>query len=84
MSAEPGDEDQRRSEEALSHLMERVRNVQDLRPFAVTRREDGRFTYELQKPLPDLSEEEAREAAEMLEELAGLVRERVSRGPPEG
>lgn len=84
MSDEPGDERSDPSEEALDHVMERVRNVQDLEAFALTRRGDGRFTYELQKPLSDLTERESREAADALEELADHVRSGGGASPDEG
>lgn len=62
---------------ALDHVLDRVRNVQDLQAFEATHRDDGRFTFELQKPLASLSRREGREAAEALEELARIVREAV-------
>lgn len=75
MKAGPDDGRGEAPEDALERLTERVRDVQDLQAFEATRREDGRFTFELQKPLTDLSPEEAREAAAELEKLAELVRE---------
>jgi len=61
-------------EEALDHVLERVRNVRHLGAFEVTHREDGRFRCELQKPLNSLTRQEAHEAAAALEELARLLR----------
>lgn len=69
-----GDRQEKTPDDALERLTERVREVQDLQAFEATRREDGRFTFELQKPLVSLSPQEAREAAEELEKLAELVR----------
>lgn len=69
------DEEGPDAEEALEHVMERVRNVRHLGAFEVTHRDDGRFTCELQRPLSRLSRKEAREAAAALEELARLLRE---------
>lgn len=75
MNADASDDPDSPEDGGLDRLTARVRNVQDLQAFEATRREDGRFTFELQKPLADLSRQEAREAADALEELAGLVRE---------
>lgn len=81
MNADPSDDTSGRDasrgpdEGALERLTERVRNVRDLKAFEATHRGDGRFTFELQKALSDLSRREAREAADALDELADLVRE---------
>lgn len=70
-----GEDARRRAEQALNRLEDRVREVRHLHPFSVSRREDGRFTCSLDKPLSELSPEEASAAADALEELAGLLRE---------
>lgn len=71
----PGENARRREEQALNRLESRVREVQHLHPFEMSRREDGRFVCELSKPLSELSPPEARAAADTLEELAALLRE---------
>ena len=66
---------QRNAEDALERLTRRVRNVWDLEAFEATHRGDGRFTFQLQKPLDELTPQEAAEAADALQELADLVRD---------
>lgn len=73
------DDSDPRAERALDRLEERVREVRHLHPFSLSRREDGRFACELQKPLSELTEEEGRAAADALEELARAIREAVGR-----
>lgn len=75
MSQGPGDDARERAERALDRLEERVRDVHHLHPFSVSRREDGRFSCELTRPLSELSPREARSAARALEELARAIRE---------
>lgn len=72
-----GEDARERAEQALDRLEERVQEVQHLQPFSISRREDGRFSCELTKPLSELSGREARAAADALEELARVLRERV-------
>lgn len=71
----PGEDARRREERALDRLEARVREVQHLHPFEMSRREDGRFVCELTKPLSELSAREARAAADALEGLADLLRQ---------
>ena len=71
----PGEDARRREEEALDRLEARVREVQHLHPFEMSRREDGRFVCELTKPPAELTAREARAAAEALEDLASLLRD---------
>lgn len=73
-SADEGD----RAERALRRLERRVLDVRHLKAFEVSRKEDGRFSCELVKPLSELTEEEARCAAEALEDLARLIRGTVT------
>ena len=73
----PEEESRQRAERALDRLEERVRDVRHLQAFTISRREDGRFTCELAKPLSELSPEEARVAARHLEDLARAIREAV-------
>lgn len=68
-------EERTRAEEALHRLGRRVRNVRHLGPFELSRKADGRFRCELMKPISSLSSEEARQAAEALEELAAAIRD---------
>lgn len=75
----PGGDASRREEEALNRLESRVREVQHLQAFEMSRREDGRFVCELTKPLDELSPREARAAADALEKLAGLLRDVAKR-----
>lgn len=78
MTSERREEDaRRRAEKALDRLEDRVREVRHLHPFSVSRREDGRFSCSLEKPLSELSPDEARAAADALEELAALLRRAV-------
>lgn len=72
-----GEDARERAEQALDRLEERVQEVQHLQPFSISRREDGRFSCELTKPPSELSGREARAAADALEELARVLRERV-------
>lgn len=78
MSAEGRDEDpdreRNRAERALERLERRVRDVRHLDPFEISRREDGRFSCDLQKPLADLTAGEGRALARALEELAEEIR----------
>lgn len=69
-----------RAREALERLEQRVRGVRHLSPFEISRREDGRFSCELQKPLSELTAEESRALAEALEELAGEIRAAAEQG----
>lgn len=71
----PGEDARSREERALDRLEARVREVQHLHPFEMSRREDGRFVCELTKPLSELSPREARAAADALEGLADLLRQ---------
>lgn len=73
----PDEESSQRAERALDRLEERVQEVRHLHPFRMSRREDGRFTCELAKPLSELSPEEAQAAARHLEDLARAIREAV-------
>lgn len=68
-------EERDREERALDRLGRRVRNVRHLGPFELSRKADGRFRCELMKPISALSTEEARSAADALEELAAAIRE---------
>lgn len=77
MAEHPGEDARSRAERALDRLEERVREVQHLHPFEMSRREDGRFSCEMKKPLSELTPEEARAAAQALEEVAGLLRKAV-------
>lgn len=78
MTEAPGSEEREaRAERALDRLEERVRDVQHLHPFSMSRREDGRFSCSLEKPLSELSVKEARAAADALEELARFLRRTV-------
>lgn len=63
--------------DALRRIEERVRQVQDLGPFEVHRREDGRFQCELEKPIRELTGSELRQVLATLESLADALRSRL-------
>lgn len=63
--------------EALRRIEERVRRVQDLGPFEIDRREDGRFRFELETPLSELDAEELRRGLDVLESLTEALREQL-------
>lgn len=77
MPERPGEEARQRAERALDRLEARVREVQHLQPFEMSRREDGRFSCVLTKPFSELTRQEGQAAAEALEELARLIRDSV-------
>lgn len=58
-------------------LEERVRKVQHLDPFQFSLRQDGRFICQLEKPVEELSPEQARAAIGVLEQLLERLREQA-------
>lgn len=70
--SEPPDPDR-----VLKRVEERVQKVRHLEPFRFSRREDGRFTCELEKPVHELETEEIREALAVLDSLIGALRARL-------
>ena len=64
-------------EGVLRRVEERVQKVRHLEPFRFSRREDGRFQCELEKPLHDLGAEEIRHALSVLDSLTGALRARL-------
>ena len=61
----------------LQRVEERVQKVRHLEPFRFSRREDGRFQCELEKPIRDLEPEEIRQALSVLDSLTGALRARL-------
>lgn len=57
-------------------LEKKVRKVLHLDPFRISRRQDGRFYCELEKPPEELSPEEASELLAALEPILERLRER--------
>ncbi len=73
-STESSPPDEHGPDEALRHIVERVEKIRDLGPFEIDRHEDGRFRCELQKPLRELTADEARQVLSTLEALSDAVR----------
>lgn len=62
------------AERSLEEMEERVRKVQRLDPFSFNVRDDGRFSCHLEKPVRELSPDEARAAIRVLELMADRIR----------
>ena len=73
----PANADGSDADRVLKRVEQRVQKVQHLDPFRFSRREDGRFQCELEKPVRELDAEELRHALSVLDRLAGALRARL-------
>lgn len=59
-------------------LAERVRKIRHLDPFRIGVRPDGRFSCELDRPIEEISPDEARRIVESLEPIVERLRRRAA------